>query len=94
MLGDLGYLLPRPLLQSLLNRIRRADVIKVEAPKTGDDTRWLKTKAEGNTVFDEDATLSNYFLSCNRNKRSVTVNLKHPAGIQVLKDLIEESDVL
>lgn len=71
-----------------------ADVIKVEAPKTGDDTRWLKTKTEGTTVFEDDATLSNYFLSCNRNKRSVTINLKHPAGLNLLKELISESDVL
>lgn len=69
-------------------------MIKVEAPKTGDDTRWLKTQTEGDTIFPPTAALSNYFLSCNRNKRSLTLNLKHPSGVSVLKSLVAESDVL
>lgn len=37
---------------------------------------------------------STYFLSCNRNKRSCTINFKHPEGLKVLHDLVRKADVL
>jgi len=63
-----------------------ADVIKVEMPGTGDETReWAPPSVKG---------ISAYYLSINRNKRSVTVDLKNPDGKRVLERLIERSDVV
>jgi crotonobetainyl-CoA:carnitine CoA-transferase CaiB-like acyl-CoA transferase len=63
-----------------------ARVIKVEQPGKGDDTRgWGPPFQNGESA---------YFLSINRNKESVTLNLKHPEGRRVLDALIEKSDVL
>src|SRR4030042_2132551 len=64
-----------------------ADILKVEAPGLGDDTRhWGPPFAPGGE--------SAYFLCVNRNKRSMTLNLKSDQGIQILKELIRQSDVL
>ena len=62
-----------------------ADVIKVEEPKRGDQGRSASTERE-----DAD---SYYFLLLNANKRSVTCNLKHPRGRELLCRLIEQADV-
>jgi len=63
-----------------------ADVVKVELPGTGDETReWAPPHVNG---------VSAYFLSINRNKRSVTVDLKHPDGKRILERLIESADVV
>jgi crotonobetainyl-CoA:carnitine CoA-transferase CaiB-like acyl-CoA transferase len=63
-----------------------ADVIKVEMPVTGDETReWAPPSVKG---------ISAYYLSINRNKRSVTVDLKNPDGKRVLERLIEKCDVV
>ncbi|KAB2857403.1 MAG: CoA transferase, partial [Anaerolineae bacterium] len=67
-----------------------AEVIKIEHPQRGDDTRewgppWLE-------VGDEQ--LSAYYLSVNRNKRSVTLNLKTEEGIALAKQLALKCDVL
>jgi len=63
-----------------------ADVIKVERPGPGDETR-----AWGPPYLD---ALSAYFLSCNRNKRGITLDLAHPDGVDVLHGLLRQSDVL
>ena len=63
-----------------------ARVIKVERPGKGDDTRaWGPPFQAGE---------STYFLSVNRNKESVTLNLKHPDGRRLLDALIDRADVL
>src|SRR6185437_2527139 len=63
-----------------------ADVIKIEQPGKGDDTRaW-------GPPFIED--ISAYYLSINRNKRSLTLNLKSEAGQEILWKLIELADVV
>lgn len=63
-----------------------ADVIKVEMPDTGDETRlWAPPFVDGESA---------YYLSINRNKRSLTLDLKHEMGKRVLERLIEESDIL
>ncbi len=63
-----------------------ADVIKVEMPGTGDETReWAPPSIKG---------ISAYYLSINRNKRSVTVDLKNADGKRVLERLIEKCDVV
>ena len=63
-----------------------AEVIKVEAPGRGDDTRaWGPPFVNGESA---------YFMSINRNKQSVTLNLKAPRGKEILWRLLEQSDVL
>lgn len=67
-----------------------ARVIKVEAPGTGDESRGWGPPFVG----PEDAPESTYFLSCNRNKESVTADLKSPEGIDLLTRLVRQADVL
>ena len=67
-----------------------ADVVKVERPGTGDDTRGWGPPFVG----PDDAPESAYFLSVNRNKRSVVLDLKDPDDLEALKRLIAEADVL
>src|SRR4029079_12406669 len=70
-----------------------AEVIKVERPKVGDDSRafgppWVKDK-EGRDTKD-----SAYFTSANRGKKSVTINVAKPAGQALIRALARECDVL
>lgn len=68
-----------------------AEVIKVERPGTGDDTRhWGPPWAEGG----EGARESAYFLCANRNKRSVAADLKTPEGRDLVERLAGDADVL
>ncbi|MEE8158477.1 MAG: CaiB/BaiF CoA-transferase family protein [Dehalococcoidia bacterium] len=63
-----------------------ADVIKIELPGRGDDTRhWGPPYIDGESA---------YFLSINRNKRSLTLNLKDPAGREVFMRLTRNADVV
>jgi glutaryl-CoA transferase len=63
-----------------------AEVIKVERPGVGDDTRaWGPPFADGESA---------YYLCANRNKKSITVNLKSPAGQDIIRRLARISDVL
>jgi succinate---hydroxymethylglutarate CoA-transferase len=82
---DLTRILAGPLCTMMLGDMG-ADVIKVEPPETGDDTRtW------GPPFLASDAV---YFLGVNRNKRSLTLNMAVPAGQKILAGLIEKADVL
>ena len=67
-----------------------ARVIKVETPGTGDDTRGWGPPFVG----PEDEPISTYFLSCNRNKESVTLDLKSDDGRDTLTRLVRHGDVL
>ncbi len=62
-----------------------ADVIKVENPAAGDYTRLAANQRNGYSAS---------FLNNNRNKRSITLNLKTEAGLTVLRDLLRDADVL
>lgn len=63
-----------------------AEVIKVERPGAGDETRgW------GPPFLND---LSAYFLSCNRNKKGITLDLSQPDGLRVFFDLAKRSDIL
>ncbi|KAH9462407.1 hypothetical protein MJO28_002818 [Puccinia striiformis f. sp. tritici] len=93
---DLSRILAGPSAAQLLGDLG-AEVIKIEEPGRGDDTRWLQTQHEQKQepqVFKPSSTLSNYFISCNRNKKSLTLNLKKPDGIRILRKLVAKSDVL
>jgi len=70
-----------------------AEVIKLERPETGDDSRafgppWVKDR-NGRDTKD-----SAYFTSANRGKKSITVNISRPAGQEIVRALAERSDVL
>ena len=70
-----------------------AEVIKVERPKVGDDSRafgppWVQDR-DGHDTKD-----SAYFTSANRGKKSITVNISSPAGQEIVRALAANSDVL
>jgi crotonobetainyl-CoA:carnitine CoA-transferase CaiB-like acyl-CoA transferase len=67
-----------------------ARIIKVESPQGGDDSRGWGPPFVG-TGEDRQST---YFMSCNRNKESVTADLKTAAGLRLLRRLIAQADVL
>ncbi|KAF9537899.1 hypothetical protein EC957_007525 [Mortierella hygrophila] len=69
-----------------------AEVIKVENPKGGDDTRAWGPPFAAN--LDGSETESAYFLSVNRNKKSITVNIRSEAGKQLIQDLVKKCDIL
>ncbi|WP_406396538.1 CoA transferase [Streptomyces sp. NBC_00882] len=84
---DLSRILAAPLATQLLADLG-AEVIKVERPGTGDDSR-----AYG-PPFAPGTDTAAFYLSCNRNKRSVTVNHASTEGQEVLRALAARSDVL
>src|SRR5438309_7853615 len=67
-----------------------ADVIKVERPEGGDTARGGAPKIKN----EKGQTQSGYFLRFNRNKRSLTLNLKSDRGRQIFRDLARKSDVI
>ncbi|MCS6972471.1 MAG: CoA transferase [Turneriella sp.] len=85
---DLSMLLPGPLCSQHLADLG-AEVIKVENPRTGDLTRHLGNKVRRNGHAESGA-----FLQLNRNKKSITVNIKREGGRQVLLRLLENCDIL
>jgi alpha-methylacyl-CoA racemase len=86
---DLSRLLPGGFCSLLLADFG-ADVLKVEDTGMGDYIRWSPPFHEGA----EDSAKSALFLSLNRGKRSIRLNLKEEAGREVLLRLVRESDVL
>jgi crotonobetainyl-CoA:carnitine CoA-transferase CaiB-like acyl-CoA transferase len=63
-----------------------AEVLKIERPGSGDETRGWGPPFAG--------AFSAYFLSCNRNKRGLTLDLAHPEGQRLFHELARRSDVL
>ena len=89
---DLTRVLAGPSCTQILGDLG-ADVIKIERPELGDDTR----KYGPPFVLDVDGTEtteSGYYLSANRNKRSVTLNLTGPEGQSLAKRMINQCQVL
>jgi len=82
---DLTRILAGPLCAMMLGDMG-AEIVKVEPPGSGDDTRtWGPPFVGGEAA---------YFLGANRNKRSLTLNLAAPAGQGVLRELVTRADVL
>lgn len=82
---DLSRILAGPYCTMILGD-QGAEVIKVERPGTGDDTRtWGPPFAGGESA---------YYLCCNRNKKSITVDLKAPDGAALVTELAKVSDVV
>jgi len=89
---DLSRILAGPWAGQILADLG-ADVIKVERPGAGDDTRgwgppWLKDEQGGDT------SVAAYYLCANRNKRSITIDITRPEGQQLVRDLAARSDVV
>ena len=83
---DLTRVLAGPYCTMMLGDLG-AEVIKVEEPNRGDDTR------QWGPPFTKSG-ISAYFISANRNKRSLTLDMKKPRGLEILRGLVERSDVL
>ncbi|MEM3641053.1 MAG: CoA transferase, partial [Candidatus Bathyarchaeia archaeon] len=82
---DLSRVLAGPFCSMILADLG-AEVVKVEMPKIGDDTRsWGPPFLKGESA---------YFLSTNRNKKSITLNLKNQKGKEILYSLTKKCDVL
>jgi crotonobetainyl-CoA:carnitine CoA-transferase CaiB-like acyl-CoA transferase len=83
LVADFSRVLAGPYCTMLLGDLG-ATVIKVESP-TGDDTRtWMPPVRDG---------VSTYYLSINRNKRSVTLDLKHSEDLRLAQELARRADV-
>ena len=67
-----------------------AEVIKIERPGTGDNTRAIGPFSSK----DPDHQAGGVFLSIGRNKKSITIDLKRPKGIEIVKELVKKSDVV
>ena len=85
LVADMSRVLAGPLCAMTLGDLG-ADVVKVERPDGGDDTR-----AWGPPFVDEGST---YYLGLNRNKRSVTLDLKDPGDVDLARELCSRADVV
>lgn len=82
---DLSRVLAGPFATMLLGDLG-AEIIKIEEPGVGDETRsWGPPFISGESA---------YFMSINRNKKSMTLNLKHEKGKQIVLDIAKKSDVI
>ena len=81
---DLSLFLPGPLMTQFMAD-HGADVIKVESLHEGEPNRNIGAKRVGVSV---------YFANTHRGKKSLALNLKDPAGVEVLMRLAEKSDVM
>lgn len=81
---DLTRVLAGPYATMILGDLG-ADIIKIEIPGKGDDSRYF-----GPYLKDESA----YFMSLNRNKRSITLNLKKEEGKKVFLEMVKKADVV
>jgi crotonobetainyl-CoA:carnitine CoA-transferase CaiB-like acyl-CoA transferase len=89
---DLSRILAGPTCTQILGDLG-ADIIKVEKPGAGDDTRaWGPPYVTG--PDGQPTTESAYYLSANRNKRSIAIDFTESEGREVLVRLLEKSDVL
>lgn len=89
---DLTRILAGPTCTQLLGDLG-ADIIKIERPGQGDDTRKWGPPYIKNTEG-EDTKESAYYLSSNRNKRSLAIDISKPEGQALAKRLIAQSDIL
>jgi crotonobetainyl-CoA:carnitine CoA-transferase CaiB-like acyl-CoA transferase len=91
---DLSRILAAPFATQLLGDLG-ADVVKVERPGTGDDARQYGPPFLDNPSGDEPGGAeSGFYLSANRNKRSITIDHSSPAGAELIGELAAGSDVL
>ena len=85
---EFGTLIAGPFCSRILAEFG-AEVIKIEAPGEGDPLRkWRKLYPTG------DGETSLWWFVQARNKQSVTINLKHPEGIGIVRKLVAEADIV
>jgi crotonobetainyl-CoA:carnitine CoA-transferase CaiB-like acyl-CoA transferase len=82
---DASRVLAGPLCGQILGDLG-AEVLKIERPGTGDETRTWGPPFAG--------ALSAYFLSCNRNKRGLTLDLAQEQGVRIFQELARRSDIV
>src|SRR6266446_7457057 len=82
---DTSRVLAGPFCGQLLGDLG-ADVLKVERPGSGDETRTWGPPFAGD--------LSAYYLSCNRNKRAITLDIAQPDGKAIFHQLLDKCDIL
>src|SRR5438034_9384220 len=82
---DASRVLAGPFCGQLLGDLG-AEVIKIERPGQGDETRAWGPPFHGD--------FSAYFLSCNRNKKGITLDLAKPEGLEIFYALTQKSDVV
>ncbi|WP_405136474.1 CaiB/BaiF CoA transferase family protein [Nocardia sp. NBC_01388] len=88
---DVSRILAAPFAAQLLGDLG-ADVVKVERPKVGDDARSYGPPY----LYDQDGNVTaeaGFYLSCNRNKRSITIDHSKPEGAGIIRELAAHSDV-
>ncbi|MDR0204531.1 MAG: CoA transferase [Delftia acidovorans] len=85
---DLSRVLACPFASMILAELG-AQVIKVEQPGAGDETRSFEPMVHG-----EAGDVSAYYMAFNRSKRSITVNLRAPAGQEIVRRLAAKADVV
>src|ERR1700741_3741313 len=89
---DLSRILAGPTCTQLLGDLG-ADVIKIEKPGAGDDTRkWGPPYLKNSRG--EDTAESSYYLSANRNKRSLSLDFAQPEGLALAKKILGTCDIL
>ena len=89
---DLSRVLAGPYCTQMLGDLG-AEIIKVEKPGDGDDTRtWGPPFLQD--VQGSDTSESAYYLSCNRNKKSIAIDLTTPKGQEIVKSLIAQCDIV
>ncbi len=81
---DLSRVLAGPFVTQLLGDLG-AEILKIETPGHGDDTRTFPPFVGGE---------SHYFIALNRQKKSLVIDLQEPRGAQLLRDLVAKADVL
>ena len=86
---DLSRVLAGPWATQMLGDLG-AEIIKVEQPGKGDDTRGWGPPWHG----EGEERLSGYYLSCNRNKKSVSIDMSKPEGQALIRQMAAQSDVV
>ena len=81
---EVGKALAGPLVGMLLADMG-AEVIKIEIPRIGDESRYWAPQVKG---------VGTFFLALNRNKKSITLNLKSEKGVGIFRDLARKSDIV
>ena len=89
---DLTRVLAGPWCTQILGDLG-ANVIKIEKPGSGDDTRKFAPPFLRDPKSGRETGESAYFAGANRNKRSLALDLKTPEGFRVLEHLVEGADV-
>ena len=89
---DMSRILAAPWAAQMLGDLG-AEVIKVERPKTGDDSRFFGPSAMKDCEG-RDTRQTSFFISANRNKKSITIDLSKPEGQDLVRQLAAKCDVL